>query len=274
MTALGVRLRGMLPALFGKTAAGDASPDMSAAYAASLRRLARKEVSRFRKHAGGVTPRTCPLCGYRGRFAAFGSPPRYDARCPKCGALERQRLLALLIERRGVFGPKHAVLHFAPEACLSRKIKAAVGRYETADITASRRPTHRIDIENTGLADASYDRIVCNHVLEHVDDRKALAEMYRMLKPGGLALLTTPVVEGWSKTYENPAVASEADRVLHFGQRDHVRMFGRDIRDRIRAAGFELEDFVAVEPDVLTYGLWRGETIFMAWKPKAGADAL
>jgi SAM-dependent methyltransferase len=120
-----------------------------------------------------------------------------------------------------------------------------------------------MEVENN-----AFDLIICSHVLEHVDDRKALREMLRVLRPGGIALLMTPVVEGWSETYENPNVDFPKDRVLHFGQDDHVRYFGADIRDRIKSAGFELEEFTAVEPDVSRYSLIRGENLFIARKPK------
>jgi ubiquinone/menaquinone biosynthesis C-methylase UbiE len=104
-------------------------------------------------------------------------------------------------------------------------------------------------------------------VLEHVDDKKALAEVYRVLRPGGVALIMLPVVEGWATTYENKAVTAPEDRMRHYGQSDHVRYYGADVRDRIRAAGFELSEFTAEGEDVLTYGLQRGEKVFVATKP-------
>ncbi|SHI86897.1 class I SAM-dependent methyltransferase [Wenxinia saemankumensis] len=228
---------------------------------------AQRQVQRFRKAVRGLHPRTCPICGYQGHFTAFGHPPRFDARCASCQSLERHRLLALFVQRTGFFEPHHAVLHFAPEVQTAPTIRRTVARYETADLSERRNVTHRVDIEATGLPDASYDRIICSHVLEHVDDARALAEIFRMLKPGGRALLATPVCEGWATTYENPDVTSASDRLVHFGQQDHVRYYGRDIRDRIRAAGFELSEFTAVEPDVLRYGLMRGETLFVATRP-------
>jgi SAM-dependent methyltransferase len=227
----------------------------------------KKQIDRFLASARGLHPRTCPICGTTGYFAVFGHPPRYDARCTDCGSLERHRLFALYVQRHGVFAAGQRVLHFAPERQLGALIRARVKDYETADLAERLAVTHHINIEATGLPDAQYDRIVCNHVLEHVNDAKALAEMFRMLKTGGKALLMTPVVEGWAKTYENPAITDPAGRLLHFGQADHVRIFGRDIRDRIRAAGFALEEFPAIEPDVLTYGLNRGETLFIATRP-------
>lgn len=227
-----------------------------------------RQVSKHRAAAKGVTPRTCPICGYQGLFQVFGTPPRYDARCGDCGSLERHRLFVLHIQRDGFFAADQRVLHFAPEVQLSAMIRSLVAEYETADLSDRRPTTHQINIEATGLPSDHYDRIICNHVLEHVDDAKALAEMYRMLKPGGKAVITTPIVEGWAKTYENPAISSPADRQVHFGQADHVRIYGRDLRDRIRAAGFDLTEVTAVEPDVLTFGLMRGETLFIAMKPE------
>ena len=200
-------------------------------------------------------------------FAMFGHPPRFDARCCGCGSLERHRLAALLFQRQGIFGPGQRVLHFAPERQLAGLIRGVVAEYETADLSTRVPMTHHINIEDTGLPSDHYDRIVCNHVLEHVDDAKALAEMFRMLRPGGMALLMTPVCEGWETTYENPAITDAKLRTVHFGQHDHVRFFGRDIRDRIRAPGFVLTEFTAVEPDVSRYGLIRGETVFIATKP-------
>ena len=228
---------------------------------------AERVVARFARDARGLTPRFCPCCGYEGLFTAFGRPPRLDARCAACQSLERHRLFRLYCDRTGFFEADHHVLHFAPEVQVAPHIRRTVARFETADLSERRNVTHRIDIEETGLAGAQYDRIVCSHVLEHVDDRRALAEIFRLLKPGGKAALATPVVEGWAATYEDQDVTTPAERFIHFGQSDHVRIYGRDLRDRIRAAGFGLEEFTAVEPDVLTYGLLRGETLFIATKP-------
>lgn len=234
---------------------------------------AAKQVARFRAAVRGVTPRLCPLCGHPGLFVAFGRPPRFDARCPACGSLERHRLFKLWMDRAEPFEPHHAVLHFAPERQLSARIAARSGRYETADLFPSRPVTHQVDITGTGLPAASYDRIVCNHVLEHVDDAAALREMRRLLAPGGLLVLSAPIVEGWARTYENPEVTTPEDRLLHFGQADHHRLYGRDLRDRIRAAGFDLAEVTAEEPDVRIHGLQRGETLFLATRADDAAEA-
>lgn len=241
--------------------------DQTEQFREQIERNVQKQIARFRNAARGLTPRSCPICGYFGMFSVFGHPPRFDARCGKCNALERHRLLYLFITRTGFLEPSHSLLHFAPEAPLTPFLKRSVGRYEGADLSPKRQLTHCVNIEDTGLPGGSYDRILCSHVLEHVDDAKALAEMRRLLRPGGAAVILTPIVEGWAETYENPNVDGPEQRVLHYGQADHVRMYGRDLRDRIRAAGFELSEYTAVEPDVLTYGLMRGETLFIATNP-------
>ena len=102
---------------------------------------------------------------------------------------------------------------------------------------AASRAMRVLDIQAIAVPDASYDCVVCSHVLEHADDAKALCEIYRVLKPGGVALIMLPVIEGWATTYENPAVTSPEDRKKrHYGQADHVRYYGADMRNRIMGA--------------------------------------
>src|SRR5690606_38985645 len=109
--------------------------------------------------------------------------------------------------------------------------------------------------------------VMLNHVLEHIpDDRAALSELFRILRPGGLAVITVPVVEGWEKTYEDPAIDTPELRELHFGRWDHVRYYGRDLRERIRAAGFEVEVWQAAPADTVTYALHRGASVFVGHK--------
>lgn len=240
--------------------------DQTEQYREQIEKNVQKQLNRFRNAMRGTSPRSCPICGYYGMFSAFGQPPRYDARCGKCNALERHRLFYLFCTRTGYLQPQHDVLQFAPEVPLTKFIREAVNIHDTADISPSRRVTHTINIEDTGLPDAAYDRILCSHVLEHVNDTKALSEIHRILRPGGSVTIMTPIIEGWPETYENENVDGPVQRTLHFGQADHVRMYGRDLRDRIRAAGFDLAEYTAVEPDVLTYGLLRGETLFVAAK--------
>ena len=109
--------------------------------------------------------------------------------------------------------------------------------------------------------------MLCNHVLEHVDDHRALAEIRRILKPGGRALLTVPIVEGWETTFEDHRVAGAAERERIYGQPDHIRIYGRDFRDRVKAAGFELTEHTVAAADAPVHALLPGEKLFVATRP-------
>lgn len=211
-------------------------------------------------------PRQCNICSYFGRFRSDGYPPRFEAACPHCGALEHHRLFKLWLDRRGAALKGADILHLAPDPHLGTLLEAMAGSYMSGDLEPGR-ADHVLNIEALALAEESFDCIVCSHLLEHVDDRKALAEMLRVLRPGGVALIMTPVVEGWAETYENGALTSPLERSAHFGEADHVRFYGADLRDRIRTAGFELDEFTAIEPFVSRHGLIRGEKVFIAGKP-------
>ena len=237
-------------------------------------RFARGALARIRKRrlqdyetmmVTGFT-RTCPVCGYVGEFAPVGEPPRLDGLCPLCRSRERHRLFKLWIDRRGGIAGDMAVLHFAPEAAFEPILRGLAGKYVTADFMRTKVDL-KLDIEAMELDDESFDLIIAHQILEHVDHVKALAECFRCLTPGGRLVVTTPVIEAWETTYVNPAVKTASERVLHFGQKDHLRYFGRDLKDHMRAAGFSLHEFVSVEPDVSTYALQRGETLFELTKP-------
>lgn len=211
----------------------------------------------------GSYPRECPICGYMGYFYGYGYPFVCDVVCPNCNSLERQRFLVLTDRREKFFAGKD-VLHFAPELSIRRYLETqGLRSYKTADLFANNVDL-KLDIENIAQPDAMFDVVLCSHVLEHVDDRKALSELRRILRPGGLLIAMFPIIEGWNVTYENSAVSEPGDRLLHFGQHDHVRFFGRDARDKFKTAGFVLTEITAEEPDVLRYGLMRGEKIFLA----------
>lgn len=219
----------------------------------------------FKKYAIGGAPRECPICGFRGRFLPAGYPLRPDARCPKCDGLERHRLLVLGIAEMNLIKPTDQVLHFAPEPPVARVVQPSAEGYISADLYSTK-ADREIDIENMKLKDESFDVIVCSHVLEHVDDAKALHESYRVLRREGRLLAMVPIVEGWDRTYENPQVTSPEEREVHFGQFDHVRYYGRDFRERIIDAGFSLTEFSADGRDTVRYGLNRGERLFVGLK--------
>jgi SAM-dependent methyltransferase len=193
-------------------------------------------------------------------------PPRFDAACPECGSLERHRLFVLADRAHKLVRASSDVLHIAPELIIGKYVRARCGRYTTLDLFRDDADVKE-PIEKTSLASESFDHIVCSHVLEHVDDRRALAEMFRLLRPQGSLLAMVPIIEGWDATYERPEITSEADCELHFGQGDHIRYYGRDFRDRIRSAGFNMTEFTSEGPEVVTHGLLPGEKLFVATKP-------
>lgn len=225
---------------------------------------------RVARKVGGIYPRSCPGCGYQGKFKAFGMPPRFDARCPQCGALERHRLFILADQALDLIPQSSDVLHVAPEALLRDRLQRRCHRYVSLDLYDASADVQE-PLEKTSFADACFDVVLCSHVLEHVDDRAAMREIYRVLKAGGTLLAMVPIIEGWQSTYEN-ADASAADatqRDLHFGQWDHIRYYGRDFRDRLKDAGFMLREYTAEGEAVIQFGLNRGEKLFIARKPEA-----
>jgi SAM-dependent methyltransferase len=211
--------------------------------------------------------RTCPICFYHGRFVSVGRPPRWDVRCLNCGGRERHRLTHLWATDGG--GDKLAgkrILHFAPEKAVRRQMRGN-RLYETADLH-QKGTTHRVDITRVDLPDASYDIVIAHHVLEHIDDdRAAMRELFRLLKPGGLAVLSVPVNPTRRETYENAAITAPALRVLHFGGDDHKRYYGLDFADRLAATGFTVDTFRMPPQDEVRYGLLRDEWIYIATKP-------
>lgn len=235
---------------------------------AALERIRRRRLREYEAMMVTGVTRACPVCGYEGEFAPVGEPPRLDGLCPLCRSRERHRLFKLWIDRRGGIGPEMAVLHFAPEPMFEPILRRLAGTYVTADFMRTK-VDRKLNIEALEVEDASFDLVIAHQILEHVDHRKALAECFRVLKPGGRLVVTTPIIEAWETTYENPALTTPRERMLHYGQKDHLRYFGRDLKDHMRATGFALHEFVSVEPDVSTFALTRGETLFELTKPAA-----
>jgi SAM-dependent methyltransferase len=208
----------------------------------------------------------CSLCGYRGAFVHAGTPAVMDAGCPSCLSGSRQRLLAIAQDRNQLISREREILHFAAESSLRPMIRRTdPKRYVTADIRKGF--DLQLNIEQIALPSASFDCVICSHVLEHVDDKLALAEIHRILRPAGILIAMVPIIEGWEATYENPAILDWHARKRHFGGGTHVRFYGRDFRDRIRDAGFaRIDEYTGSPEDILRYGLSRGERIFVAVK--------
>lgn len=216
----------------------------------------------------------CPIClhAYR-QFLPYGRiNPRPNALCPSCLSLERHRLVWKYLNEKTDFFTRHqAVLHIAPEQCFMKLFEKMHGEsYITADIESPLAKV-KMDIHQMPFADNSFDVVLCNHVLEHVDnDLQALGEIRRVLKPGGWAILQVPFFSPVPEvTVEDPAIQSPRDREIHFGQDDHVRKYGKDYASRIDRSGLVAKpDAFALElPDASRYGISHGEIIYRAFKP-------
>jgi len=208
------------------------------------------------------------------RLQVIGGGYRENAICPICGSMDRERLVQRFLELE-VAPIRGRILHVSPEPGLGAWLRR---QPSVVHIPGDKHPRYRMqafDIENLPFSDGSIDGIVCNHVLEHVDDdQKAMAELYRVLMPGGWAVLQVPfslVLEG---TAEDASISSDADREENYGQRDHVRLYGRDYPDRLRAAGFTVkmhrwwEAGAAYGAPENRYGLQLGEILFSAVRPE------
>lgn len=156
-------------------------------------------------------------------------------------------------------------MHFAPEPFLTKVLRKGSRSYKSADYAPGLADIV-LNIEKIDFPDGSFDFVVANHVLEHVDDRVALLEIHRILRHQGLFIVSVPIVGGWAKTYENPAITSPYDRELHFGQNDHLRYYGRDFIERLQAAGFTVDEFTCDGQDTAKYGLLRGDSVFICSK--------
>lgn len=209
--------------------------------------------------------RECPCCnGHFRRFSSYGIAGwrADDAMCPACGSLQRHRVLWLflrdetpLVQRGG------RLLHFAPERSLHRVLSGLQKlEYVTGDVEMAPLVDQRVDITSIPFEDGCFDWVLCSHVLEHVPrDDLALAEIRRVLKPGGVALLQHPVDPTLASTFEDDSVTDPSTRERVFGQADHVRIYGRDFIDRLRTAGLDADQIEYVErlpeADVTRYRL-------------------
>ncbi|CAN5511099.1 class I SAM-dependent methyltransferase [soil metagenome] len=220
----------------------------------------------------------CPCCGSKYvTFLPAGIQKRANAACPKCGSLERHRNLQLFFkENAQLFKPHSTLLHVAPEKIFSLYFQSRPDIEYTAidlepeayDYTVK---TIAMDLTDLKFGDNSFDVVICSHVLEHVpDDGKAMREMYRVLKPGGWAIINVPVEQAREKTFEDVTINDPKKQLELFNQPDHVRIYGRDYVDRLKNAGFNVEViqwFFHYDHNTrFKYGLKENEFIYLCSK--------
>lgn len=196
------------------------------------------------------------------------------ALCPRCYSTDRERLVYWYITKKSNIlnsSKNIRLLHIAPEKNLQKVLKASTKiNYISGDLNplvADR----KIDITNINFENDYFDFIICNHVLEHVqDDRKAMSEIFRVLKLGGEAILQVPISKYNKETFEDFSIISPREREKYFGQKDHVRIYGQDYKRRLESVGFTLDLYDIKKElsikDIKKYGINGEEILYIGKK--------
>lgn len=215
------------------------------------------------------------------KYQIIGGGYRENCTCPRCYSKDRDRLIHLYLEKRtSVFTIPHRVLHIAPEAWLKELFQSLKHIHYTNGVKDAEsmgyyydRRTRDLDITDLEMKDNFYDIVVCNHVMEHIpNDIKAMKEIFRVLKPGGWAILQVPYSPVLEKTFEDDSIVAPDQRAEFFGQFDHVRIYGKDYIQRLELAGYKVELFnpkneIWGQEYITKYALNPKEDLFIAHKP-------
>lgn len=204
--------------------------------------------------------------------AVIGGGYRINCRCPYCDSLDRERLLFEFLKKETtVFQQKNLLLHIAPEPNIRKVFEEADHViYVRADISRKRVDV-QMDITRLSFANNTFDALLCSHVLEHIpNDKVAISELFRVLKPGGWAVLQVPISWELEKTIEDPECAKKNKRKRYFGDPDHLRIYGPDYITRLQEAGFKVKksnttDLIPHE-FIRQYALNPRESIFFVTK--------
>ena len=207
------------------------------------------------------------------KFLPYGyGKQRENALSPSTLSLERHRLMWLYLkDETDFFIAKKKVLHMAPEQCflpIFRKQKNL--DYTTADLYSPIADV-KADICDLPFDNNSFDVVFCNHVLEHItDDTKAMQELYRVLKPGGMGIFQIPQDLTRAITFEDDTITDQKERAKIFGQYDHVRVYGRDYFNKLRSIGFKVDEIdytKKIAPEMVErFCLSKGEILPICFK--------
>lgn len=207
------------------------------------------------------------------KFLPYGyEKQRPNVLSPSTLSLERHRLLWLYLKAEtDFFSAKKSVLHFAPEQAFYDRFKKLKNiKYTTTDLNSPLADV-KADICNLPFEDESFDIIFCNHVLEHIpDDKKAMMELYRVLKTGGMGIFQIPIDMQRKTTFEDDTITDKKERAKIFGQYDHVRVYGTDYFDKLRAIGFKVDEVnysaKLSEAEIDRYRLTKNEILPICYK--------
>jgi predicted SAM-dependent methyltransferase len=230
----------------------------------------------------------CPFC--RGHFRKLlpagldfpvlkeknvvGGGYRLNATCPHCYSSDRERLIYLYLKNKtNLFYENLKLLHVAPEENLQKILMVWTNiDYVSADLD-SPLAMIKMDITKIPYKDNSFNVVICNHVLEHIpNDRQAMSDLYRVLKPGGWAILQVPISLSLDRTYEDPTTTAPDEREERFGQSDHVRIYAKDYKDRLENVGFTVDVYSFREEfgdsTINKYALAKDEDLYLASKSR------
>lgn len=229
----------------------------------------------------------CPFCGFKSRkLLPIGLPHGAiianriigagvrEGGCVKCDSVDRDRLLYAYFKFvLKVFNDNKdfSILHLAPELMLSREfLKYKYRQYSCTDkfMPGYRYPDYTIDMDimDISFQDNNFDLVICNHVLEHItDDLGAMKELYRVLKPGGTAVLQVPISTLLKITYENPDATTDKKREEYYGQYDHVRIYGQNYTSRLESVGFKVSR-LNISEEFKKFGVIVSEDLFICNK--------
>jgi len=210
--------------------------------------------------------------GFR-KFLPYGYEiQRPNVLSPSTLSLERHRLLWLYLKNEtAFFTTDKKVLHFAPEQAFYSRFRQMKNLdYTTTDLNSPLADV-KADICNLPFKDNTYDVIFCNHVLEHIpDDTKAMQELYRVLKKGGMGIFQIPQDLNREVTFEDNSITDRKERAKIFGQYDHVRIYGKDYFDKLRSVGFKVDEVdytkTLLEEEITKYCLTKGEVLPVCYK--------
>lgn len=188
----------------------------------------------------------CPICkrNFRDFLSNFNIPNRKNIICPKCGSFERHRLMWIYLKKyTNFFSAPLKVLHFAPLAFMEKIFKRLPNLdYRSADLN-SPFVMFKIDITNIPYNSNSFDVIICNHVLEHIeDDKKALEELFRIMKVGGWAIISCPIDHDRPDKFEVKSINSPEARKQFYGSKDHIRIYGKNFKNYLESFGFKVKE--------------------------------